>query len=205
MMWKRSAVAHVAVVVAVAMLVACGGEQAQLVSPRIDGASAFRVGGPRSARVHPLYRQTGLAAELRWGFDVGPAGTIARNPATGLTITVPAGAVSTPTHITVIALRGEPLAYRFEPHGLQFPVPIQLTQTLRGLRLTRISVMGPQLLAGYFAEDSLVTDAVTGDVRVSELLPVEIDAAAHSAILQIHHFSGYTVASAAKDTVVNSR
>jgi hypothetical protein len=205
MMWKRSVVIPVAVVVVVAFLVACG-EQAQLVSPRIDDLPAFGVvGNPRGARVHPMRRQLGLAAELRWGFDVGASGTVARNPATGLTITVPAGAVTSPTHITVIALRGEPLAYRFEPHGLQFAAPIQLTLPLRGLRMTRLNA--PQLFAAYFAEDSLATDAVTGDARVIEILPVEIDAGTQTATLQIHHFSGYTVASAAaaKDTVVNSK
>ena len=36
-----------------------------------------------------------------------------------------------------------------------------------------------------------------GETRVTEILPVQIDVRAHAVVLQIHHFSGYTVASAA--------
>ena len=117
------------------------------------------------------------------------------------TITVPAGAVSGPTHITVFALRGAPLAYRFEPHGLQFAQPIQLTQSLRGLLLGGGSQPIPRLFGGYFADDSLTTDAVTGNARVIEILPVQIDVRAHNAILSVRHFSGYTVASAVDDSI----
>ena len=206
MMWKRSTVAPVAVVAAVAVLVACGGEQSTLVSPRVDGAPPLGVvSSPFGARVRPVCRLVGLSTDVSWTFDADPSGTVARNAVTGLAITVPAGAVSSSTHITVIALKGEPLAYRFEPHGLQFAVPIVLTQQLRSLRMSRYSMMAPQLFAGYFADDSLPTDAITGDARVIEILPVQIDITAHTAILQVRHFSGYTVASAAKDSLEESR
>jgi len=142
-----------------------------------------------------------MAAELSWSFDVDARGTTVRYPSVGLTITVPPGAVADPTHITVFCLRGAPLAYRFEPHGLQFAQPIQLTQSLHGLLLDSGSQPIPRLFAGYFAADSLATDAVSGNARVIEVLPVQIDMRAHNAILSVHHFSGYTVASAVSDSV----
>ena len=202
---RRRRAARVAIVATAAIVVACGGEQALLVSPRLDGAPPLGVvSDPSGARVHPVRREAALTTDASWSFDVDQSGTVARHPATGLTITVPAGAVTAPTHITVTALKGEPIAYRFEPHGLQFAVPLQLTQSLRGLQLKQ-SLFVPQLFAGYFADDSLVTDQVTGDARVLEILPVQVDVKAHSAVLQIRHFSGYTVASAARDTVQDIR
>jgi hypothetical protein len=202
---RSRSVARVAVVVAAAIVVACGGERSLLVSPRLDGAPPLGVvSDPSGARIHPVRRQTPLLKDESWSFDVGPSGTVAQDLSTGLTITVPARAIAAPTHITVTALKGAPLAYRFEPHGLQFAVPVQLTQALYGLQLTR-PIFVPQLFAGYFADDSLATDAVTGDARVIEILPVYVDIEAHTAILQIRHFSGYTVASATKDSLSDER
>ena len=199
---KRLNLSHVAIITAGAIIVACGGEQALLVSPPVPGAPPLGVvENSAGALVHPVRRQLAMAQEVSWSFDVDARGTTVRNPATGLTITVPAGAVAGPTHITVFALRGAPLAYRFEPHGLQFAQPIQLTQSLHGLLLGRASQPIPRLFAGYFADDSLVTDAATGGARVIEILPVKVDVRAHNAVLSVRHFSGYTVASAEGDSV----
>lgn len=199
---KRLNVSHVAIITAAAIVVACGGEQALLVSPHVPDALPLGVvASPGGALVHPVRRQQPMAAEVSWSFDVDAAGTTVRYPSVGLTITVPAGAVSGPTHITVICLRGAPLGYRFEPHGLQFAQPIQLTQSLHGLVLGGASQPIPQLFAGYFADDSLATDSVSGNAHVIEILPVQIDVRAHNAVLSVRHFSGYTVASAVSDSV----
>ena len=199
---KRLNVSHLAIITAAAIVVACGGEQALLVAPPVPGAPPLGVvETPGGALVHPVRRQQPIPAEVSWSFDVGAAGTTVRYPSVGLTITVPAGAVSAPTHITVFCLRGAPLAYRFEPHGLQFAQPIQLTQSLHGLLLGGASQPIPRLFAGYFADDSLATDSASGNARVIEILPVQIDVRAHNAILSVRHFSGYTVASAVNDSL----
>jgi len=201
MMWKRLTAARVAVLVAAAILIACTGEQALLVSPRLDGAPPLgAVSDPAGVPVRPVKRQIALLADESWSFDVDQNGTVDKHPSTGLTITVPAGAVAAPTRITVTALKGASVAYRFEPHGLQFAVPIKLTQKLHEIRLSR-PLNVPQLFAGYFAADSLPTDAATGEARVIEILPVQIDIQGGSAILLVRHFSGYTVASAAHDSL----
>src|SRR5436189_4903812 len=110
---RRRRAARVAIVVTAAIVVACGGEQALLVSPLLDGAPLLGVvSDPSGARVHPVRREAALTTDASWSFDVDQSGTVARHPATGLTITVPAGAVTAPTHITVTALKGEPIAYR---------------------------------------------------------------------------------------------
>jgi hypothetical protein len=205
MMSKRLIAARVAIPIAAAIVVACSGEQALVVSPRFDGTPPVGVvSDPAGAPIYPVSRETALAVNDTFSFDVGPAGTLVRHPSTGLTIRVPAGAVAAPTHITVTALKGAALAYRFAPHGLHFNVPLQLTQSLRGIKLNQpLSV--PQLFAGYFADESLPMDAATGSARVIEILPVEVDVKDRSALLEIRHFSGYTVASAASDSLTGAR
>ena len=206
-MSQRLRFAHLAIALAAAIVVACGGDQALLVTPRPGDATPPLgvVTDPNGASSHPVNRQQPLAIDEAWSFDVGPEGTTVHYPSAGLTITVPPGAVTATTRITCIALRGGALAYRFEPHGLQFAQPVQLTQTLRSLKLNPSSLGMPQLIGGYFADDSLVTDAITGDARALEILPVQIDVRGHNAVLFIRHFSGYTVASAARDSVDDLR
>jgi hypothetical protein len=199
MMLKRLRIAHVAILVTAATIVACG-EQALLLSPHLSSAPPLGVvADPQGAPVHPVKRQTALAEDESWSFDVGPSGTTVRYPSAGLTLTVPPGAVDALTHITVIALRGPALAYRFEPHGIQFAQPLELRQSLHALQLGKDALGVPQLFAGYFTDDALTTDAVSGEARVFEILPVLIDFKHHDAILSIRHFSGYTVASASTD------
>lgn len=200
---KRFTSAHVAILIAAAFVVACVGDQALVVSPRLgDGGPPLGVvSNPGGAPVLPVQRRAPLAEDRSWSFDVGPQGTVVRDGATGLAIEVPAGAVADSTHITVIALKGAAVAYRFEPHGLQFATPIHLVQALRGLKVKSDLLNVPPLFGGYFADDSLATDPSTGEARVLEILPVRIDMNARAALLDVHHFSGYTVASAARDSL----
>jgi hypothetical protein len=200
-MSKRFSSAHASLLIAAAIVVACAGDQA-LVAPRLgDGAPALGVvTTPGGAAVLPVNREVPLSQNRSWSFDVGPDGDVVRDAAMGLTVVVPAGAVSSTTHITVIALKGAPLAYRFEPHGLQFAVPIQLVQSLHGLMVRTDRLGVAPLFGGYFADDSLATDSVTGAAHVIEVLPILIDTRARAAVLDVRHFSGYTVASAMRDT-----
>ena len=204
-MSMRFTSAHATLLIAAAFVVACAGDRALVVSPRLgDGAPPLGiVSDPGGALVQPVQRQIPLPSDRSWSFDVGPEGTVVRDGLTGLTIVVPAGAVASTTHLTVVALGGAALAYRFEPHGLQFAVPIHLIQSLRGLKVQSMLLGAPSLFGGYFATDSLATDAVTGEARVLEVLPILIDVKARAALLDVRHFSGYTVASAAHDSVTD--
>ena|SRR5438094_2096036 len=205
-MLKRLTIAHLAILLAAAFVLACGSEQALLVSPRVDGAPPLGVvADPSGTKIRPIKRALAIDSDESWSFDVGPSGTTVRDASSGLTIAVPPGAVAATTHITVTALKGQAVAYRFEPHGLQFAAPLQLTQTLKGIKLDSPSLGVPPLFAGYFAGDSMPVDAITGEARVVEILPVRIDVKAHAVVLQVHHFSGYTVASAARDSLVDVR
>ena len=107
----------------------------------------------------------------------------------GLRVTVPAGAVSGPTRITVTALPGSLVAYEFQPHGIVFQVPITVRQDLGGTNWFRLSNHS-QMEAGYFPDASSI-DAATGLVQVREFIPTVIDVNSRKAQFQVSHFSGY--------------
>ena len=68
---KRLNRSHLAIITAAAIVVACGGEQALLVSPPVPGAPPFGVvESPSGALVHPVQRQLPMAHEVSWSFDV---------------------------------------------------------------------------------------------------------------------------------------
>ena len=184
------------------LLSACGGDRSVLVAPLPGDATVPPMGvvlSPDGARVHPVHREASLNASVTWSFDVGAEGAVSRNHATGLTITIPPGALGARTRITVTAIAGAALAYRFEPHGLQFAAPVELRQSLNGLKIRRDVFGFPRLIGGYFAEDAPAVDVATGTVRVTEIMPVWLDGKSKTIRLEIRHFSGYTVASALAD------
>jgi hypothetical protein len=100
-----------------------GGEQGALLGGLL--------GGVNQLLFSPLQRNTPLAQDVSWSFTIGPSGGSSSNSAVGLAITIPSGALSSTQTITVTALAGSPVAYRFEPH-ITFNKTIYLTQNLSG-------------------------------------------------------------------------
>lgn len=124
---------------------------------------------------------------------IGSAGGRVSLPQTGLTLTVPKGAVSRPTTFTVTAPAGRGVWYEFGPSGAQFPVPLTVTQDLRFTLLTSLTTLftAPKLEAAYFVEGT--QDAATGTALVKEFMPIALDTRRMQASFQVHHFSGYMV------------
>jgi hypothetical protein len=108
---------------------------------------------------------------------IGRSGGTIRLPRAGLTVTIPYGALSSYTRITVRAPAGDLLGYEFAPHGLEFRKPVTLTQ----------EVTSPDggLEAIYFDGELQPT------VEVLEVLPVW--ATGDVAVFRIQHFSGYAM------------
>jgi len=202
-MSKRFTVARMVALLGGILLAGCGGDGVVLVAPMPAeaGVQFGVVSRPEGAKVRPAQRDATLESDIVWSFDAGPEGAVSRNGATGLAISIPRGALVAPTRITVTALAGSAIAYRFEPHGLQFALPVELSQSLHGLKLNREPLGFARLLGGYFAGDALPTDSATGAARVVELLPITVDTRARRVKLSIRHFSGYTVASAMNDGI----
>jgi hypothetical protein len=141
--------------------------------------------------VPPVERSTSLAYDVTWSFYAGPNGATSSNSTVGLSITVPQGALSSYQRITVTALKGSAVAYRFQPHGLVFAKPIIMTQNLRG---TSADGIMPALSAGYFASDRVEFTA-DGSAKVSELLNAVAIPGTSKVAFPVKHFSGYIVAS----------
>lgn len=184
---------------------ACTLESTPLAPPGLsaDSSTATSAGArslPALRTVHTLQRDRGLDRDASWSFVVGPMGGAAHDPATGLTIAFAHDAVPSPVRITVTALAGSDVAYRFEPHGLHFAAPVTLTQSLRGMHPWRADTASFPLVGSYFAGDRPPRDTVTGGILVSEILPATVEASG-VVRFRIQHFSGYTVASAVRDSL----
>jgi len=161
--------------------------------------------------VPPVKRLTPLANDVSWSFTVGPAGGVSRRDDVGLLIAVPLGALSSTKTITVTALKGSPVAYKFEPHGLVFNKKVVLTQDLRGTSaggllsgLTSLigGLLGSSLQGAYFSTDRL---EMSGDLaKVNELIPALLSTLTNTASFGIQHFSGYILASGRGDDSAGS-
>jgi hypothetical protein len=138
-----------------------------------------------------LTRKTALTQDITVSAVIGKSGGILRIPAAGFELTVPEGAVTSPTAFTVTAIQGNLVAYEFGPHGLKFRVPLKARQDLSGTNWRPINLK--PLVAGYFLERA---DLDEGDAKalVSEViegLTIPLDKQFN---WQIQHFSGYVVA-----------
>lgn len=143
-----------------------------------------------SALVAPLDRTTPLAAPISWSFSVGANGATSSNAASGLTISIPRGALSNTVTITVTALPGSAVAYRFEPHGLTFSRNVTLTQNLAG---TSAGVLTGLLLQGaHFPGDEPVI--TNGLALVTETVTASVNLLSNTTSFPIRHFSGWIVA-----------
>lgn len=145
--------------------------------------------------VAPITRNTPLANDVSWSFTVGSGGATSSNSAVGLTISFPSGAVSSPTVITVTALKGSAVAYSFAPHGIQFSRSVVLTQKLQGTSVG--TQLLPVLSGAYFANNEDLLS--NGLAVVSEVLSGLTNPLTKTFSFPIEHFSGYLVASGRGD------
>lgn len=146
--------------------------------------------------VAPVERSRPLTDDVTWSFVAGPLGAVSSNAGVGLTIVVPPGALTSSKTITVTALEGSAVAYKFEPHGLVFARKVTLTQDLRltsGGGLLG-GLLGFSYRGAYFATDRLETNS-EGLALVSELLPALSSSLTRTVSFGIEHFSGYILAS----------
>ena|SRR5437867_957644 len=141
----------------------------------------------------PVKRTTPLAEDVVWSFTAGPGGATSSNSAVGLKIVIPSGALATTQTITVTALAGAPIAYRFEPH-LEFAKTVTLTQSLKGTTAGLLTVMS----GGHFDGD--VPDYTSdGLVSLTELVPALNNLLSNSTSFGVKHFSGWILVSGCKD------
>jgi hypothetical protein len=137
-----------------------------------------------------LTRKIALEAD-EWGavyIDPKTGGSLELKQA-GLSVSVPAGAVSQPMIIWAKAQAGTLVAYEFGPHGTQFLVPIKVKQDLKPTSWYKL-VDRSQVEVGYFKEPSQV-DHASGKARIDEFFPIDAVTQQNKIEFRIHHFSGY--------------
>jgi uncharacterized protein with beta-barrel porin domain len=197
------------VVVAYALVSACSSEPTSAPVSRVvssTGApSASLLGGLTGTLssvltlVTGVQRTTALPASITVTQIIGVDGGTLSIPAAGVTVTVPQGALSTPTVITMTARAGSLIAYDFAPHGITFAKPLAFTQQLSG---TNASILSASLLQlGYYSDPSLLT---TLGGLVSELLGGNVNLLSWTFTSSIPHFSGY-IMSCGRDVSLNDQ
>jgi hypothetical protein len=127
---------------------------------------------------------------------IGPSGGTISIPATGLTISFPAGAVDAPITITITADE-QYVAYKMAPAGTTFLKDVTVTQSLATTEFSGRRLRSP-LFAAYIANDKL---QLSGNVRVDELQPSQTIFSSLNPLIPvahvwiIRHFSRYMLAS----------
>ncbi|MEA2760954.1 MAG: hypothetical protein QOD47_238, partial [Gemmatimonadaceae bacterium] len=128
---------------------------------------------------------------------IGPDGGTLSLPGADFTMTIPSGALSAPTTITIVAKSGSHVAYEMLPHGLQFLKPVTAIQGLQNTAGYGTDA-GNGVRTAYLPEGR---DAIDLDDSAS---PSELEAAttyfgsagaAESHVWTINHFSRYILIS----------
>lgn len=190
-MKKRLAVLLGVLLMAGGTMVACGRDHTSATSPAVPRSPSHLLG--LSLQVPIITRLTPLALPVQWSFVASPTGSQSSNVLTGLTVIVPAGAVSVPTVITVTAEAGAPLAYDFQPAGLHFNTPITLVQNLSLTNLVN-GLLGSPVTGAYYSTTTLQYDPSTGTAPVNEFEPTTTNWLLLQTRVSVSHFSGYTFA-----------
>ncbi len=125
-----------------------------------------------------------LSASVRVDEETGGVISI---PATGATLTIPAGAVHESTVITMTALPGSLVAFDYSPAGTKFKKPLNMQVDLG---LTNWN--GQPFSVVYFKSNDDI-DEKRHKIKISEVLPVTV--VGRTANYDLWHFSGYALSS----------
>jgi hypothetical protein len=206
-MSSHRAFRYLALAVSAAAVISCGDyagitspTQAKLFPPtRIVGASfSFVASGSiaKAVKWGPSHSKVDQAVSA----VVGPDGATLSLPGADFSISIPAGALSAPTAITIVSRAGSYVVYDMLPHGLHFAVPVTAIQGLSTVAGYGTSASN-NIRSAYLSQ---ANEQVAFDGSVS---PVELEAATtyyyglqpvaetHSWI--VNHFSRYILISGA--------
>lgn len=171
----------------------------QLPPTRIVGASFSLVAGGSIAKAvkwSPSHSRVDQSVSA----VVGPEGTTLSLPGADFSMTIPAGALSAPTAITVTSRGGAFVVYDMLPHGLKFALPVTAVQGLT-TTATYGKPAGNSIRSAYVSQ---ANEQVGFDGSVS---PAELEAAttyfygaqpvAQTQVWILNHFSRYILISGA--------
>lgn len=157
---------------------------------------ADKGGGGTQSGLHALWWDNEYQSQVSVSQQVGPSGGTITIAATGFTMVIPSGALSSTLTITVTA-DTRYVAYKMEPTGTQFQKDVTVTQSLSNTSIGGASLQN-QIYAAYIADDST---SLSGKIPVAEIEPsTTIFSSPTSRVPQaqvwiIRHFSRYMLAS----------
>ena len=170
--------------------VACGDRLST--EPTPDGSAAPALARQTTSEVVALLKRTDpLPDGLSESAIIGPSGGHIQIERAGLRVDFPRGAVAKPTRITVFALRGSNVAYRFEPHGLVFQEPVTVSQSLKHTAAWKNPTLAAALQGSYF--ERLLVDPTETFARSDERRPGKLKNLSKLLEFTVEHFSGYMV------------
>ncbi len=184
------------------------GDPSQVTSPPLSTVKLV----PAATRVTASFSslKTGTRAKaVRWGAAhsqleqsvfavVGADGATLLLPGADFSLTIPAGALSQPTAITVTAKAGPFVAYEMQPHGLRFKKPVIAVQ---GLRTTASygTDIGNSVRTAYLTAGSDDVDAddlaAPAEVEAGTTILIGEKQVAESHEWILNHFSRYILIS----------
>jgi hypothetical protein len=136
-------------------------------------------------------RKVPFTSDVTVSAVIGSAGGTLEFKDAGLTLIVPAGAVSSDQTFSITAIGGSMIAYDFAPH-MNFAKPLRLEQKLSYLDMPS----DPSSVSlGYFADRTSLGVTETEVGTILEQLPVKFDLTNSKAKADVMHFSGYLMAS----------
>ncbi|HLA14227.1 MAG TPA: hypothetical protein VJZ25_04315, partial [Gemmatimonadaceae bacterium] len=139
-----------------------------------------------------------IQVEQRVSAVVGPEGGSLALPGSDLAMTIPAGALSDPTLITLTSKGGPHVAYDMQPHGLAFLKPVTVVQQLR-MTAPYGTSDGSAIRSAYLAdgkEEIAADDSATpAELPAGSTLYYGSDAVAETHVWYLSHFSRYILIS----------
>ncbi|HEY2067593.1 MAG TPA: hypothetical protein VGG84_16685 [Gemmatimonadaceae bacterium] len=208
--------ARAALVLATGSALACG-DTAPLSAPERlspQTAALSRSGHRQRVRVPILHRINPLRADEVACRTIDPAaiaGSVSiALPEAGLRVSFPEGSIPSTTQVCLTAHAGSLLTYSFQPHGLQFGVPVQVLQDLRGTTAYNDRVMARTMIAGYLSagvqadvdDQGVGTFAETFSTAMYDDAEKPTKTAPASVTFSTVHFSGYALASGRADSLM---
>jgi hypothetical protein len=146
-----------------------------------------------------LQRTSPLAADIVRSADIGKDGGAIEIKEAGIKVIFPKNALTPPKSkravtITVTALKGEQVAYTFEPHGITFREPVRIEQEFKGTNAEKNKALIAGLEGAYFPSVNYL-DPLRGVANVLEFRPTSMDVTGSKVKFTVDHFSGYLIAS----------
>ena len=142
-----------------------------------------------------LKRLTPLASDISVSAIIDSKGGELKINEAGVKISFPAGALSSPTLITMTALAGPNVAYDFQPHGIVFAQPVKVQQTIAGTWAAVFPLLLNGMHGSYY--DTSLDAAWVDPLKLFALAKEHelgyVDVNASQIRFYVGHFSGYLV------------